>query len=243
MTEITPAPIICILGMHRSGTSCLTGSLQQAGLHLGKYHSWNLYNQKGNRENQDIVDFHEQLLRDNQASWDQPPRKLRFGKQDVDTARSLITNYQGEGRWGFKDPRSLLALELWQQAAVELQYVGIFRHPRSVARSLSHRSGGRMTEDDGFKLWLKYNKILYAAYRRQPFPILCFDWEEQKFHDKLDKVIAGLGLQAGTDTQRFYTKDLMTFEGGLWDGVPWRVRRLYRKLADAAMTDGLGQVA
>ena len=36
-----PDRVVCILGMHRSGTSCLTGSLQQAGLFLGDCHTWN----------------------------------------------------------------------------------------------------------------------------------------------------------------------------------------------------------
>ncbi|HBM84618.1 MAG TPA: sulfotransferase family protein, partial [Halieaceae bacterium] len=31
-----PRRVIAILGMHRSGTSCLTGSLQEAGLELGE---------------------------------------------------------------------------------------------------------------------------------------------------------------------------------------------------------------
>ena len=54
--------VICVLGMHRSGTSCLVGSLQKAGLHLGKHHTWNRYNRKGNRENQDIVDLNRAVL-------------------------------------------------------------------------------------------------------------------------------------------------------------------------------------
>ena len=57
-----PRRVIAILGMHRSGTSCLTGSLQEAGLELGEHHTWNPYNRKGNRENQDFVDLHDAIL-------------------------------------------------------------------------------------------------------------------------------------------------------------------------------------
>jgi hypothetical protein len=32
---------MALLGMHRSGTSCLTGSLQLKGLFRGDVHEWN----------------------------------------------------------------------------------------------------------------------------------------------------------------------------------------------------------
>ena len=46
---------IAILGMHRSGTSCLTGCLQQMGLNLGKVSDFNEYNLKGNKEDDKII--------------------------------------------------------------------------------------------------------------------------------------------------------------------------------------------
>ena len=42
-----PARLIAVLGMHRSGTSYLAGSLQEAGLILGDCHTWNKHNEKG----------------------------------------------------------------------------------------------------------------------------------------------------------------------------------------------------
>ena len=41
---------VVILGMHRSGTSCLTGSLQDKGLYLGQVSQRGTFNKKGNRE-------------------------------------------------------------------------------------------------------------------------------------------------------------------------------------------------
>ena len=219
--------------MHRSGTSCLTGSLQQAGLQLGKYHSWNRYNQKGNRENQDFVDFHEELLAANGASWDDPPARLRFGPEDVERARELLSRYSGQGPWGFKDPRALLALDLWEQAAPGLTYLGIFRHPRPVAESISRRAGGRIAIDRGMALWQHYNRLLYRAWKRRRFPMLCFDWEEQEFQRRLQPIEHMLGLPGRDQQEPFYSSDLLHFETRRWDGVPWRLRRLYRKLEAA----------
>jgi hypothetical protein len=228
----TSPPVMCILGMHRSGTSCLTGSLQQAGLNLGKYHSWNRYNQKGNRENQDIVDFHEDLLAANNASWDDPPSRLRYGKEDIQRARSLIERYSGEGLWGFKDPRALLALDLWRDVTDRLLPVGIFRHPRAVAESVSRRSGGRISLKQAMELWLHYNRLLFQAWEREPFPMLCFDWEEQQFQQRLAVLIEQLGLSYEPGQTTFYSSDLRHFETQRWEDIPWRIRRLYRKLAN-----------
>lgn len=228
------AKIVCVLGMHRSGTSCLTGSLQKAGLLLGKYHSWNRYNQKGNRENQDIVDFHEALLAANRASWDRPPAKLGYGEEDVERARQLIAAYSGSGAWGFKDPRTLLALPLWREAAPDMTYVGIFRHPLAVAESVSRRSGGRISIEQSIALWGHYNRILYDAWKQDRFPMLCFDWNEQEFHDNLDRLIERLGLQGDAGAGSFYSQELLHYETRRWDGVPWRLRRLYKKLSSAS---------
>ncbi len=74
MTFPQPKRILCILGMHRSGTSCLTGSLQQGGLFLGKHHEWNEYNRKGNRENQDVVNLNESIFKANGLNWKEPLR-------------------------------------------------------------------------------------------------------------------------------------------------------------------------
>jgi len=45
------SPPILILGMHRSGTSCLAGCLEEAGLYLGDVNLKAGFNKKGNREN------------------------------------------------------------------------------------------------------------------------------------------------------------------------------------------------
>lgn len=44
-----------VLGMHRSGTRSLAGSLQERGLRLGKVFTSNPYNRKGNREHATAV--------------------------------------------------------------------------------------------------------------------------------------------------------------------------------------------
>ena len=121
-----PARIIGILGMHRSGTSCLTGSLQEAGLFLGEHHTWNKHNEKGNRENQSIVDLHDEILAANGGAWDSPPQgDVAWSDAHIQRARELLGEYGEEPVFGFKDPRALLALEGWKSLYPSIEFVGI----------------------------------------------------------------------------------------------------------------------
>jgi len=52
------------------------GLSPESGLHLGKHHTWNRYNRKGNRENQDIVDLNQALLEFSGGNWAYLPRLM-----------------------------------------------------------------------------------------------------------------------------------------------------------------------
>lgn len=62
---------ILLLGMHRSGTSALAGTLHQLGIYLGSdLMKPGQYNKKGYFENNLIFRFNEQLLHKVGSSWD-----------------------------------------------------------------------------------------------------------------------------------------------------------------------------
>jgi len=65
--------VIAVLGMHRSGTSCLTGLLEDAGVPLGDVQKENPHNPLGNQENLRIMHLHDAVLAANGGSWDAPP--------------------------------------------------------------------------------------------------------------------------------------------------------------------------
>ena len=223
--------LICILGMHRSGTSCVTGSLQQAGLFLGNCHEWNKFNTKGNRENQDFVDLNDQVLAANGGAWDNPPKKSAWSPAQLDRASALIEENLGQGPFGFKDPRTLLLLKGWKQVAPEIEFVGVVRHPNAVAQSLQTRSD--MHRDQALALWYAYNRILFKECEKTPFPILGFDDEEELFHEKLGHVSRSLGLRNEFDEQRFYDEQLRNSNKSqryAMDKLPWKVKRLYSQL-------------
>jgi hypothetical protein len=198
--------VTMVLGMHRSGTSFLAGSLQQAGLELGKHSAWNPHNARGNRENEDIVALHDTILQRCGFSWDKPPKvAVAWTEQERTQARRIIDSYQGVSHWGFKDPRSLLLIEGWQALLPKVGFVGVFRHPTAVARSLKAR--GRIPIRYGFGLWLIYNTRLLQLHEHRPFPILNFDDPPELLLEKLDHVAVSRNLRA-RPAERFYRDEL-----------------------------------
>jgi hypothetical protein len=232
---VSPRPqrVIAILGMHRSGTSCLTGSLQEAGLELGDAHTWNPWNRKGNRENQAFVDLHDSILAASGGAWDKPPRRVTWLPEHRQEAESLLAAHGDIPALGFKDPRCLLLLAGWKALVPDMERVGIFRHPDAVAESLFTRN--QIVREDALSLWYAYNRVLYREYRQRPFPLLSFDDGEADFNSKVDAVVQQLGLQTVAAPRRFYDNELKSHGGGSRSGLPWKIRYLYYRLQRASL--------
>ena len=203
-----PPPCVIVLGMHRSGTSLLTGSLEAAGLHLGKVNHAAPFNRKGNKENEPIRDFHDELLAKNGASWDRPPKgQVRWDRSDEERARSLIEPYLRSARpWGFKDPRTIWMVEGWLQLLPSARIIGIFRHPSLVARSLAARTGDlTIATREGLRLWCAYNAELLRLNRKYQFPLVHFRTDEafeEDFIAPLTAFARSIGLPGSLD--RFF---------------------------------------
>ena len=227
-----PDRVIIILGMHRSGTSCLTGSLQQGGLELGEHSTWNLHNTKGNRENNYIMQLHEDILASNNCSWHYPKKKIAWLPEQLEQASSILKANAQQATWGFKDPRTLFTLNGWLSLGINAQYVGVFRDPTAVAASLLKRGSGTGAIQEmshALELWYQYNSQMLTAYKKQAFPILSFDWDEDTFHQALKKLHDHLQLKPLADDERFYEQTLVHNQSEA-QRLPWKVRRLYKKL-------------
>ncbi|MBK6508715.1 MAG: sulfotransferase family protein [Haliea sp.] len=226
-----PTRVVAVLGMHRSGTSCLTGSLQNAGLFLGDCHTWNKHNEKGNRENQKFVDLHDAILAANGGAWDAPPASVVWKDEHFAWARELLLAHAGEPNFGFKDPRGLLVIDGWKQLYPRIEFIGIYRHPNAVAKSLQKRN--YRTREEWLNLWYAYNSALYREYKSKPFPILCFDDDEAVLDEKIVRAAAQMGLTRHGPEEKFYTSELRHNDGSGEAVLPWKIRRLYRKLKKA----------
>ncbi len=203
------SPFILILGMHRSGTSCLAGALELCGLHLGDVRRTGVHNAKGYFESRELVQLHEAALQASGGSWASPPEDLALSptlRLQLARLHSQIAEAQP---YGIKDPRTLLLLKEWLEIAPSPpQCVGTFRHPLAVAASLKRRNG--MDLDASLQLWAEYNRRLVDHHKAGAFPIICYDlMHPARYRKAVLDVADSLGLQrARWKLWRFVSKRL-----------------------------------
>jgi len=226
-----PGRVVAVLGMHRSGTSALAGSLEQHGLFLGHVSTSNAHNPKGNRESTEVRRLNEDVLRSSGGAWKAPPPDVRWSDDHDERARRLLADHAGQAVWGFKDPRTLLTLDGWHALVPDLEHVGIFRHPLRVARSLEQRDG--MEREAAVALWRAYNERLIAAHRDRPFPLVCFDDEPAALAEKFSQVAGALGLADSAEDEEFFAPGLRRAEAT--DAAPPDAQALYDELRALAL--------
>ena len=220
---------LAVLGMNRSGTSSLTGLVEQAGFHLGDVRTRSRYNAKGNQENPAIWKLHDEVLVANGGSWDSPPPlPLRWTPEQESRLRKIAATYRGREPWAVKDPRLLLTLEAWLECVPGLAFIGTIRNPTAVARSLQKRDS--MPIAAGLDLWCVYNSRLVEIWERRPFSIVDFDLEEDVYLEQVAKTLAKLGCRLGKVNLTFFENDLRTRAECDESRLPEKVRLLHEKL-------------
>jgi hypothetical protein len=168
---VMPAgPWLLVVGMHRSGTSALTGALGRLGMALpvaaDRYEYYGPA--EGNPEHWEsrLMGLHDDgLLELWGGTWDGPPDPDTLAESDLDPtfgelgdpAIAASAAFPDAGPVAWKDPRSCLLLRYWlAHLPKPVAAVFIWRSPLSVARSLRARDG--MTLADGVALWERYNR-------------------------------------------------------------------------------------
>ncbi len=156
-----------VLGMHRSGTSMLTGLLYMAGGYtFGGFLYKGKENSKGFFERFDVVNQNDAFLEDQEISWEENVLSFDWEKALRDKESGEIP-FKGGNRffrftkdaknipWLQKDPRMCITLKTWIKIMdKEPAIVFTYRHPLEVAMSLEKR---KLQLRKGLKLWIAYN--------------------------------------------------------------------------------------
>jgi hypothetical protein len=177
---------LIILGMHRSGTSLLTGLLSQVGVQMGKslYAPQKGVNEKGFWEHEDIVDTHDELLLNLDSQWDdllpladnwwQSPRIKPFAEK---LSRLVRRDFASARVWALKDPRMCRLLPLWLSilaaSQVKVTFICMNRNPFEVSASLQKRDG--FSREKAFVLWLNHSLSAELYSRGLPRIFIEFD--------------------------------------------------------------------
>jgi hypothetical protein len=170
--------VLCVTGMHRSGTSFVASALRALGISLGdpgRLMRPGPDNPAGYYEVQSILDLNQEVLAHLGGAWDAPPVLDPGWENDPELAPfrsralqilddSFGTRAERPPLIAFKDPRLSLLLPLWRLVTPIATTIVLVRDPAEVAASL----GARRYQVDGPQaagLWLRY---LFAATANDP---------------------------------------------------------------------------
>lgn len=153
-------PPIILLGMHRSGTTLVTGLLEELGVFVGLRGGTN-------REAKLFKHTNKWIFSQLGATWDRPDNAAfasapefrshvdRVIRGQVKGARTI--GYLGPARalrtrdlrrldfpWAWKDPRNAFTVGLWKRVFPDAKIVHVYRHPLDVASSLKRREEARL---------------------------------------------------------------------------------------------------
>lgn len=106
MTGLRLAPgaaPVTVLEMHRSGTSCLAGCLEDAGLFPGEVSRAAPFNKKGNNENLAVMEFTDEVLAEAGGSRAPPLPDVESAGCQPEASEpggsSAVTPRKSAGRW------------------------------------------------------------------------------------------------------------------------------------------------
>lgn len=190
---------LIILGMHRSGTSLLTGLLNQVGVKMGRrlYAPQKGVNEKGFWEHEDIVDTHDELLLALSSQWDDLlPLPDKWWESEV--IQPFITRLEKLVRrdfsdayvWALKDPRMCRLLPVWfpifEARQVKPTFICVNRNPFEVVASLQKRDG--FSREKALVLWLNHSLSAELYSRKLPRVFIDFDQVVKNPTEVLSKI-------------------------------------------------------
>jgi hypothetical protein len=209
-----PGMPIVVLGMHRSGTSAVTGMLEEQGIDLGPVRrKSNPHQPRGNRENPKVFKLDERVLSYNGGAWHAPPSgRIKFTRKQLGRRNRVLAQYES-APFAIKDPRMLLLLGFWRDLLE--QPIGVIRNPVSVMKSLRARGGpaAELSDEEHLELWKAYNRNLLDARRERDFPMIDFERRDelpQQVGAALERY--GIEFRAG----EFFEPGSVRHEGSAW---------------------------
>lgn len=248
---------VFVLGMHRSGTSALTGLLQLLGVDLGSdMMAPRVDNEKGFFENNQVVKLNERILTALGSDWDDL-RPLPVGwweREDIrvfeDEIAGVLAGEFGEaGLFAIKDPRLCRLMPLWtgvlDRLGLPFACIIMVRNPLEVSLSLEKRDG--FSRNKSVLLWAQH--MLGAEHHSRDHPRVFIEFA-QVFDDPgraVRRMEEWLGLvfpigydAAKEDIERFLDPGLRHHRVAQADpaALPPLIAELYEQCTDFCLDRG-----
>jgi hypothetical protein len=163
---------ILILGMHRSGTSALSGTLSLLNVYLGNdLLDANIENEKGYFENRKLFQINEEILYKIESSWDDlfyVPSKLESLGDFPKLEKTILEEFENSQVFAIKDPRLPYLFPLYENVLnklnIDIKIIIPYRNPLEVAQSLQKRNAFSL--EKGMLLWA-YNLLISEKYSQK----------------------------------------------------------------------------
>ena len=195
LSETPKQACLLVLGMHRSGTSAITGSLARAGFALGsELLEPGQDNPKGYFEHAEAVRINDALLDGLDRRWDDiRPLPEGWERSSVaETARFAIStlltkDFEAPSLIAIKDPRMCRLLPVWLDALrarnIAVNALIVARSPGAVSASIAKRNGwpaavadtlwlGHMLDAERDSRGLARSVVTYDAFLEAPQSVL-----------------------------------------------------------------------
>lgn len=170
--EASAAAPLCVVGMHRSGTSLTARMLAVLGVDFGGERSLfapdPVDNPDGYGEQRPFVELDDELLHALGGHASEPPAPAGGWEREeaigpyLERAHALTRSAFSREPWGFKDPRASLLVPFWQLAHPELRFVVCVRNPAEVAESMARR-GDPYSFEHWVRSWLTHTTAALEA--------------------------------------------------------------------------------
>lgn len=200
-----PGRMIFVLGMHRSGTSALSGLLCHAGFDApSDLMPADAVNPRGYWESSGLFALNDSFMEELGSRWDalEPlPQGWQYGEATARwrgrVLRHLCQAYAGASAPVIKDPRLCIllgGLSPWlESGALRVEMLLTLRDPFEVARSLE--TAQNLPSSDGLRLWLHYVLSAERISRGWPRLMLHFDSLIHDPHHNLESCFALLAAE------------------------------------------------
>lgn len=190
---------IVLIGMHRSGTSVVSGVLYKLGVDMGK----NMFgktksNPLGHFEDINFLNLNDRILNASGGSWENPPKKHAIMSQKEKFKEDIVNllNKKKERCWGWKDPRTALTIELYLPFLSNEYFIVCHRNNLEIAKSLQKRNG--MSIQKAIDLCTIYKENIDNFFNAYPnMPRFDVKYEEilENPENFVDKLVNFLGLE------------------------------------------------
>lgn len=165
---------ILVLGMHRSGTSALTGLIAQMGAYAGEAHELlpaDNDNPKGFFERKDVISANQAIMKHlgcnwfTLNAWDEA-KLANLTSELLTPIKNIIDSMNKKRPWVIKEPRLCLTLPCWLPLLDNPIAIIMYRDPLEIAQSLFLRNS--IDLKDGLALWETYVETMLKHSANMP---------------------------------------------------------------------------